>query len=72
MTEPLSADHIETLAQKLLAEPQNGVDDIEAARVAARRSLEDSERRTFDPATLDPERDTVIRRDSEEPAEPAD
>lgn len=61
-------EHVETLAQKLLAEPGNGVDDLAAARIAARRSLEDSEERTFDRATVDPAAQNVIRRESSEPA----
>lgn len=72
MTHPTPDDRIDVLAQKLMAEPGNGVDDIESARVAARRSLEDSEERTFDRATLDPQADTVVRRDSEETAATGD
>lgn len=43
-------------------------DDPQAARVAARAILEESEERTFDPATIDPEDPSVIRRRSDEPA----
>lgn len=43
-------------------------DDPAAARRAARRIIEDSEERTFDPATRDPEDDGVIRRSSDETA----
>lgn len=43
-------------------------DDPQAARVAARAILEESEERTFDPATVDPEDASVIRRTSDEPA----
>jgi hypothetical protein len=43
--------------------------DHEAATKAARRLLEESEARTFDPAVTDPEEEGVIRRSSEETAE---
>lgn len=72
MADETTENRIETLAMKLLAEPGNGVDDIESARLAAQRSLEDSETRTFDPATTDPHLTTVVRRDSEETAASGD
>ncbi len=47
-----------------------GAEDLEGrpdkARRAAEQILEESEERTFDPATADPDRDTVIRRSSDE------
>jgi hypothetical protein len=59
-------DTVEKLAIKLLRE--GDVDDMEAARRAARRRIEDSEERTFDPATTDPEDQGVIRRTSSQTA----
>ncbi|MGH2753534.1 MAG: hypothetical protein ACRDLB_03805 [Actinomycetota bacterium] len=62
-------ERVDALALKLLRSPgENGLDpgDIDAARRAARRMLEDSEARTHDPATTDPEHDGVIRRTSSE------
>jgi hypothetical protein len=43
-------------------------DDADRARRAAQRIIEDSDERTFDPATRDPEDDGVIRRSSDETA----
>lgn len=66
---------IEALAQKLLRNPdENGLapGDIEGARLIARRVLEDSEARTNDPATRDPENEGVIRRSSGETASSGD
>ncbi|MDQ3985292.1 MAG: hypothetical protein M3280_02185 [Actinomycetota bacterium] len=40
--------------------------DEEKAHKAAETMLEESEERTFDPATADPDKDTVIRRSSDE------
>lgn len=65
-------DKIESLAAKLLRSAENDISDMEAARRAARRILEESEERTFDPATLDPEADGVIRRSSSETAASGD
>ena len=48
--------------------PSEVAEDDDGARLAAQRILEDSEERTFDPATLDPEDDGVIRRRSGETA----
>lgn len=64
---------VDRLAQKLLrdGDPAAG-DDEESARRAARRMLEDSEARTFDPATRDPEEDGVIRRSASETAASGD
>jgi hypothetical protein len=62
-------EQVEALALKLLRSPsENGLEpgDIEAARKSARRMLEDSEARTNDPATTDPEHDGIIRRTSSE------
>jgi hypothetical protein len=68
-------ENIEALALKLLRNPtENGLEpgDTEAARRAARRMLEDSEARTNDPATTDPEHDGVIRRTSSETSSSGD
>ncbi len=64
----ISPERVEALAQKILREPERGVTDIEAARTAARRMLEESEARTYDPAAHDHESDDVIRRSSSETA----
>lgn len=64
----VSEERVEALAQKILREPERGVTDIEAARVAARRMLQESEARTYDPAAHDHESDDVIRRSSSETA----
>ncbi|MEA2451709.1 MAG: hypothetical protein QOG04_419 [Actinomycetota bacterium] len=64
----VSDERVEALAKKILNEPERGLDDIESARVAARRMLEESEARTFDPAAHDPETEGVIRRSSSETA----
>lgn len=64
-----TSERIEALAQKLLRNAaENGLapGDIDGARRMAARSLEDSEARTLDPATMDPESDEVIRRTSGE------
>ena len=62
----------EERAQELLAGGGEGLapvaEDPEAARLAARRILEDSEERVADPAARDLEDDSVIRRSSEETA----
>jgi len=68
---PAADERVEALAKKLLrGGTENGLaaDDIETARKVARRMLEDSEARTTDPATLDPEHDGIIRRSSGETA----
>lgn len=69
----VSADEarVEQLATKLMRESTDngsGVTDLETARVMARRILEDSDARTRDPATRDPENEGIIRRESEESA----
>jgi hypothetical protein len=64
----VSAERVEALAKKIMNEPERGVNDIESARVAARRMLQESEARTYDPAAHDPESDDVIRRSSSETA----
>ena len=61
-------DKVERLALKLLREPDASADDMESARVAARRRLEDSEERKTDESTVDHEDDGVIRRTSSETA----
>ena len=64
-------DQVERLAQKLLRggdENGSAVSDIEGARRAARRMLEDSEARTAQATDLDPDDDDVIRRSSSETA----
>ena len=64
-------EKVERLAQKLLR-GGDGNDtaghDLESARRAARRMLEDSEARTERAANLDPDDDDVIRRSSSESA----
>lgn len=60
---------VEALARKLLRSPsENGLDpgDLDSAMKVARRRLEDSDARQNDPATRDPEHDSVIRRTSGE------
>ena len=47
-------------------------DEADTAERAARRILEDSEARMFDPATRDPDDDGVIRRTSTETASRGD
>lgn len=59
---------IESLAAKLLRSGEHDLSDMEAARRAARRMLEESEERTSDPAVHDHEADGVIRRSSGETA----
>ena len=63
-------EKVERLAQKLVRGEENGfdADDIEGARRAARRMLEDSEARTEQATELDPDDDDVIRRSSGETA----
>jgi hypothetical protein len=65
-------DKVEKLAQKLLRDRDPAAPDIESARRAARRMLEDSEERTFDPAAHDHESEDVIRRSSSETAATGD
>jgi hypothetical protein len=64
-------EKVEKLAQKLFHGGDGnhpGAQDIEAARRAARRMIEDSEARTAQAAELDPDDDEVIRRSSSETA----
>ena len=61
-------DKVERLANKLFREGNPAAETIESARLAARRILEESEARTNDPATTDPENPDVIRRSSRETA----
>jgi hypothetical protein len=72
---PPSEEHVEDRAREL-AEGGEGVEDIEGdpekAERAADQILTESEERTFDPATVDPEDDSVIRRGSEETAAKGD
>jgi hypothetical protein len=68
----IADDKVERLAQKLLRDRDPSAPDIEAARRAARRMLEDSEERTFDPAAHDHEAEDVIRRSSSETAATGD
>ena len=63
-----SDEKVETLAAKLYRTGEMEFADLEAARKAARRMLEESEARTFDPAVTDPDDDDVIRRSSSETA----
>lgn len=72
---PTDDERVDQLARKLLrSASENGLDpgDLEAARRQARRILEDSEARTRDPATTDPEHEGVIRRSSSETASSGD
>ncbi len=68
-------DRIKQRAHKL-AHGGEGVADLEEdpkkAERAAQRILEESEARTFDPATVDPDHDGVIRRPSSETASRGD
>jgi hypothetical protein len=64
-------EKVERLAQKLLhggVENGQAAQDIETARRAARRMLEDSEERTEQATDLEPDDDDVIRRSSGETA----
>ena len=62
-------ERVEKLARKLLyGGDGNDVTDIESARNAARRMIEESEARTIQAATVDPDDDGVIRRSSSETA----
>ncbi len=61
-------DKVQRLAAKLMREGRPEADTPEAAEKVARRLLEESEERTNDPATMDPESDEVIRRSSRETA----
>ena len=69
MTEdgPPRDERVQDRARELLTGREgHDIEDPEAAEVAAQRILEDSEARTFDPATVDPEHEGVPRRTSEE------
>jgi hypothetical protein len=68
----IADDRVERLAQKLLRAGDPAAPDIDAARRAARRMLEDSEERTFDPAAHDHEAGDIIRRSSSETAATGD
>ena len=71
--DPRFEEKIEGLAQKLMhGTDENGATDIESARRAARRMLEDSEARTAQATELDPDDDDVIRRSSSESAASGD
>jgi hypothetical protein len=64
-------EKVESLAQKLLhGGVENGLaaGDIESARRVARRMLEESQARTEQASTLEPDDDDVIRRSSGETA----
>jgi hypothetical protein len=65
-------DRVERLAQKLLRDGDPAAPDLEAARRAARRMLEDSEERTLDHAAHDHEAEDKIRRSSGETAATGD
>jgi hypothetical protein len=73
--QPPSERHVEERAREL-AEGGEGIEDIEGdpdkAERAAEQILKESEGRTFDPATVDPTDDSVIRRESEETAAKGD
>jgi hypothetical protein len=68
----VSDDRVESLAQKLLRNGDPAAPDIDSARRAARRMLEDSEDRVFDPAVHDHEDEGAIRRTSSETASTGD
>ena len=71
--DPRFEEKIEGLAQKLMhGTDENAAHDIESARRAARRMLEDSEARTAQATELDPDDDDVIRRSSSESAASGD
>jgi hypothetical protein len=64
-------EKVERLAMKLLRggdENGSAAENMEAARRAARRMLEESEARTAEAVDLDPEDENVIRRSSSETA----
>jgi hypothetical protein len=69
-------EHVEDRARELSEGGSEGheplEDDPEAAARAARVILEESQERTDDPATRDPEDGSVVRRDSEETAADGD
>ena len=71
----ISEEKVERLAQKLLRGRDGNhpaAEDLEAARRAARRILEESEARTAEAWDLEPEDDHVIRRSSSETAASGD
>ncbi|HEX2239867.1 MAG TPA: hypothetical protein VHJ82_01810 [Actinomycetota bacterium] len=68
-------EKVERLARKLLHGGDGNApagEDMEAARRAARRMLEESEARTAQATDLDPDDDDVIRRSSSETAASGD
>lgn len=66
-------EKVEKLARKLLyGGDGNDVTDMDSARAAARRMIEESEARTLQGAELDPDDDDVIRRSSSETAASGD
>jgi hypothetical protein len=68
---PAFDEKVEKLAMKLLRggdEKGSAAENMEAARKAARRMLEESEARTAEAWDLDPEDENVIRRSSSETA----
>ncbi len=66
-------EKVEKLARKLLyGGDGNDVTDIESARAAARRMIEESEARTLHATELDPDDPEVIRRSSSETAASGD
>ncbi len=69
VSRPPSDEHVEHRARELEhggegAEALEGDPDV--AERAAETILEESEERTFEDATVDPEADTVVRRSSDE------
>jgi hypothetical protein len=65
-------DRVDRLARKLLRDGDPAAPDLDAARKAARRMLEDSEERTMDHAAHDHEAEDKIRRSSGETAATGD
>ncbi len=59
---------VEKRAAQLVRENYPGADDLEVARMIARRMLQESEERVADPSAHDHEHDGKIRRSSRETA----
>lgn len=70
--EGLPEEHVTERAKKIVEGQEDdgkvAEGDAKKAKRAADEILKDSEERTFDEATVDPDQDNVIRRSSEETA----
>ncbi len=70
--EGLPEEHVTERAKKIVDGQEDdgkvAEGDVNKAKRAADAILKDSEERTFDEATVDPDQDNVIRRSSEETA----